>query len=115
MTILAGILALPIRLYQLVISPLWPAQCRFSPTCSAYGLQALREHGALKGLLLTLKRMARCHPWGGQGHDPVPEQPLKLMELNRMFGTAKSPRKRPANANDSSLKQGEKEKIYAKH
>lgn len=73
MTIFARILALPIRAYQLVVSPLWPAQCRYQPTCSAYGLQALRAHGALKGSLLTLKRMASCHPWGGQGMDPVPK------------------------------------------
>lgn len=61
-----------IRFYQLSISPLKPPSCRFVPTCSEYGLEAIRKHGAIKGGWLTLKRISRCHPWGGSGYDPVP-------------------------------------------
>lgn len=61
-----------IRVYQLLLSPLLGGSCRFTPTCSQYGIEALRKHGPFKGLWLTLKRLARCHPWGGHGHDPVP-------------------------------------------
>lgn len=66
------LLILPIRFYQAVISPLFPSQCRYTPTCSHYMLEALRTHGALKGLWLGTKRILRCNPWGGCGHDPVP-------------------------------------------
>ena len=58
--------------YRKVISPLKPACCRFTPTCSAYALEALRVHGAVYGSWLTLKRLLRCHPFGGSGYDPVP-------------------------------------------
>lgn len=61
-----------IRLYQVAISPLTPASCRFTPTCSQYFLEALRKHGLLKGSYLGIRRILRCHPWGGHGHDPVP-------------------------------------------
>ena len=61
-----------VRLYQLCISPLTPPSCRFTPTCSAYALEALRRHGPLRGGWLTLRRLARCHPGGGSGYDPVP-------------------------------------------
>ena len=61
-----------IRLYQLLISPLTPATCRYTPTCSAYSLQALRKHGLWKGGKLAVKRIFSCHPWGGSGYDPVP-------------------------------------------
>jgi putative membrane protein insertion efficiency factor len=61
-----------IRIYQNTISPILPASCRYTPTCSAYGIQAVIKYGAIKGTLLTLKRFARCSPWGGHGHDPVP-------------------------------------------
>ena len=61
-----------IRFYQVVVSPYTPAACRFHPTCSQYALEALKKHGILKGGLLSLKRILRCHPWGGKGHDPVP-------------------------------------------
>ena len=70
------ILALPfiamIKLYQWLISPLLGAKCRFTPTCSHYGLQAFKKYGIFKGFWLTVKRISRCHPWGGQGYDPVP-------------------------------------------
>lgn len=66
------ILILPIRFYQLAISPLTPPACRFTPTCSQYAIEALRKHGPIKGLYLATKRILRCHPWGGSGYDPVP-------------------------------------------
>ncbi|MBQ5881800.1 MAG: membrane protein insertion efficiency factor YidD [Bacteroidales bacterium] len=61
-----------IRFYQLCISPYKPACCRFTPTCSAYAIQAFRKHGPIKGLFLTVWRILRCNPWGGSGYDPVP-------------------------------------------
>ncbi|MBN2732800.1 MAG: membrane protein insertion efficiency factor YidD [Balneolaceae bacterium] len=61
-----------VRLYQYIISPYLPSSCRFHPTCSQYGIEALRKHGALKGGWLTIKRIGRCHPWSEGGHDPVP-------------------------------------------
>ncbi|HMO34224.1 MAG TPA: membrane protein insertion efficiency factor YidD [Lacibacter sp.] len=61
-----------IRLYQYGISPLIGPKCRFTPTCSQYGIEALKKYGPLKGLWLTLKRVSRCHPLGGSGYDPVP-------------------------------------------
>ena len=63
-----------IRFYQVCISPLLPPTCRFTPTCSQYALEAFRRHGLFKGLYLTVKRLLRCHPWGGSGYDPVPEK-----------------------------------------
>lgn len=62
-----------IRGYQYVISPLLPAACRYQPTCSNYGIQAIQRFGVLRGGWLTLKRLGRCHPWGGHGYDPVPD------------------------------------------
>lgn len=69
---LTALLLLPIYFYQRAISPLTPPSCRFTPTCSEYAVQALRKHGPLKGLYLTVRRLLRCHPWGGSGYDPVP-------------------------------------------
>ncbi len=66
------LLILPIRFYQVAISPLLPAACRFTPTCSQYAVEAIRIHGPLRGLWLALRRILRCHPWGGSGYDPVP-------------------------------------------
>ena len=54
-----------------MISPFFNPCCRYTPSCSEYGIQAIKKHGPLKGGLLTLKRIASCHPWGGNGHDPV--------------------------------------------
>lgn len=62
-----------IRGYQLLISPLLPASCRYTPTCSSYALEALRKHGLFKGGWLAIKRIFSCNPWGGSGHDPVPD------------------------------------------
>lgn len=61
-----------IRGYQRGVSPLLPAACRFTPSCSEYGAEAIRLHGALRGGGLALRRLLRCHPWGGSGYDPVP-------------------------------------------
>ncbi|MGB2305558.1 MAG: membrane protein insertion efficiency factor YidD [Flavobacteriaceae bacterium] len=61
-----------IKFYQSVISPLTPASCRYSPTCSAYGLEAFEKHGPIKGLYLIIKRILSCHPWSKGGYDPVP-------------------------------------------
>ncbi|MCQ2361561.1 MAG: membrane protein insertion efficiency factor YidD [Acidaminococcaceae bacterium] len=61
-----------IRLYQIFISPCLPPKCRFYPTCSAYGIEAITKYGALKGGWLTVKRICRCHPFNPGGYDPVP-------------------------------------------
>ena len=72
----AKILSFPfivlIKFYQYVISPLKGPSCRFTPTCSAYAIEALKKHGPIKGLYLATRRILRCHPWGGSGYDPVP-------------------------------------------
>ena len=72
MSPLAILLKLLVRTYQLAISPYLPPRCRYVPTCSAYAVEALETHGALTGGWLALKRILRCHPWGGSGLDPVP-------------------------------------------
>lgn len=69
---IARLLIALVRLYQHSISPLLPGACRYTPSCSEYGVQALRRHGAWRGGRLTLKRFLSCHPWGGHGYDPVP-------------------------------------------
>ena len=69
---LRRLFVLPIRFYQLFISPVLPPACRVYPTCSAYALEAIMTHGVLRGGWLALRRLARCHPWGGSGYDPVP-------------------------------------------
>lgn len=61
-----------VRLYQVVISPWLGPKCRYTPTCSNYAIEALKKYGVFKGLWLTVKRVSRCHPWGGSGYDPVP-------------------------------------------
>lgn len=61
-----------IMVYQKVISPILPPRCRYSPTCSEYGKQAIIKHGPFKGGLLSIKRISKCHPWGGSGEDLVP-------------------------------------------
>lgn len=59
-----------VRGYQLIVSPHMPSTCRYRPTCSRYSVEALRKYGAVKGLILTIHRIGRCHPWGGSGYDP---------------------------------------------
>lgn len=61
-----------IKFYQFAISPYLAPSCRFTPTCSNYGLEAIKKHGTIKGTWLTIKRFLKCHPWGGSGYDPVP-------------------------------------------
>ncbi|WOI57553.1 membrane protein insertion efficiency factor YidD [Palleronia sp. LCG004] len=70
---LASILALPVRGYRAVFSPWVGFNCRYQPTCSAYALEALERHGAIRGGWLSLRRIARCHPLGGSGIDNVPD------------------------------------------
>lgn len=69
---------LPIRIYQITLSPLLGAnKCRFQPTCSYYAIEAIEEWGIFKGTYLAVRRILRCHPWGGFGHDPVPKKNRK--------------------------------------
>ena len=70
--VLGNILVLPIMAYRWGVSPMLGANCRFAPSCSAYAVEAIRLHGAFKGGWLAARRIARCHPFGGCGHDPVP-------------------------------------------
>jgi uncharacterized protein len=78
-----------IRGYQLLISPVLPPSCRYLPSCSDYAIEALARHGALHGGSLALRRLARCHPWGGSGYDPVPARlsakAAKAAERGRAF------------------------------
>jgi len=67
-----------VRAYRLLLSPWLGSACRFTPSCSVYSLEALERHGAALGSYLTLRRLARCHPWCEGGHDPVPDQPPRL-------------------------------------
>lgn len=70
---LTGVIAaVPIRLYQLVLSPLLGRNCRFSPSCSSYAIEALGRFGIVKGGILSIRRLGRCHPFGSSGFDPVP-------------------------------------------
>lgn len=70
--VLAGFFLLLIRVYQYTLGLLLPNACRYTPTCSQYGIEALKKYGPFKGVWLTFKRILRCHPWGGHGYDPVP-------------------------------------------
>jgi putative membrane protein insertion efficiency factor len=70
--ILGKILIGLIRIYQYAISPYLPPSCRYTPSCSVYGVEAIQKYGPIKGGWLTLKRFASCNPWGGSGYDPVP-------------------------------------------
>jgi uncharacterized protein len=73
MSPLAVLLSLPVRAYRAVFSPWVGFNCRYDPTCSAYALEALHKHGGIKGGWLAIKRIGRCHPWGGRGIDDVPD------------------------------------------
>lgn len=72
MTPMAWLVSLPIRFYRVVLSPWVGHGCRFQPTCSAYAMEALERHGAIKGTWLMIRRLGRCQPWGSSGYDPVP-------------------------------------------
>jgi len=65
------IIIIPVKVYQWLISPLLPNSCRYTPTCSQYMLEAVKKYGPLKGTWLGIKRLSRCHPWGGHGYDPL--------------------------------------------
>ena len=80
----AALIAL-VKGYRLLLSPWLGSSCRFSPTCSAYSLEALQRHGAAGGTYLTLARLARCHPWCAGGHDPVPEDWAQTFRGRRLF------------------------------
>lgn len=69
---IGAMLILLVRIYQHLLSPWLPNSCRYTPTCSQYMVQAIRCHGPLRGTWLGLRRISRCHPWGGHGYDPVP-------------------------------------------
>ena len=73
-TMFNKLLLLPIYLYCWLISPLLRARCRFTPTCSTYAIQALKRHGTVYAVWLILRRLSRCHPWGGYGYDPIPQK-----------------------------------------
>ncbi len=72
-----------VRVYQVGISPLTPPSCRYTPTCSAYAVEALERHGALRGGWMAVRRIMRCHPWGGSGFDPVPTLPGATVDAKR--------------------------------
>lgn len=74
---LKKIFILPIRLYQLTLSPLLGSNCRYVPSCSQYMIDAIQEWGPIRGIWMGLRRISRCHPWGGHGHDPVPKRKKK--------------------------------------
>ncbi|HIX86414.1 MAG TPA: membrane protein insertion efficiency factor YidD [Candidatus Parabacteroides intestinigallinarum] len=69
---LTALFLLPVYFYKYCISPMMPPACRYVPTCSEYAIQAIKKYGPLKGSYLAIKRILRCHPWGGSGYDPVP-------------------------------------------
>lgn len=77
-----------VRGYRLLLSPWLGSACRFEPTCSAYALQALQQHGAAAGSALTVGRLLRCHPWCAGGHDPVPDRPPRLFRHLMQGGDA---------------------------
>ena len=70
--IITALLLFLIRAYQLIISPILGLNCRFAPTCSEYAMESLKSHGLIKALFLAIKRIVKCHPWGGHGYDPIP-------------------------------------------
>ncbi len=76
------IMILPIRFYQIFISPLLGSNCRYTPTCSHYTIQAIEEWGPVKGGWMSIKRISSCNPWGGSGYDPVPKNPRKQPKIN---------------------------------
>ena len=103
------ILVFCVRVYRWVISPAKAVlfgplgRCRFTPSCSEYALEALRGHGALAGSWLALKRIGRCHPWGGCGHDPVPAAKSKVQSLKSKVQGLKSEAAARQHAPDSGL------------
>ena len=74
MGLIARVMLGTIKVYQRVLSPLLGQNCRYQPTCSAYAMTAIERYGSMAGGLMALRRISRCHPWGGHGYDPVPEK-----------------------------------------
>ena len=70
-------LLIVIKTYQLILSPILGNNCRFLPTCSEYAIESLKSYGVIKGILLTVKRIGKCHPWGSHGYDPLPSKNIK--------------------------------------
>jgi putative membrane protein insertion efficiency factor len=70
-----------VKFYKVAISPYLGSNCRYTPTCSTYTIEALQKHGILYGGWLSIKRIVSCNPWGGHGHDPVPEPKIKIKKL----------------------------------
>lgn len=83
---ISKILAIPfiyfVKFYKVALSPYLGSNCRYSPTCSSYTIEALNKHGIFTGGWLSIKRIVSCNPWGGHGHDPVPEDRIKTKDLN---------------------------------
>ena len=75
--ILGWVITAIIRGYQLCVAPILPPSCRYYPSCSHYAAEAVERHGPMRGLGLALRRLLRCHPWGGAGYDPVPSEPSR--------------------------------------
>ena len=90
---ISSAMILAVRAYQIVLSPLLPPSCRFTPTCSQYAIEALRIHGPVKGSWLTVRRLLRCHPFGPSGHDPVPPRKDAMPNTGRA---------RPANQSNNN-------------
>ena len=95
-----------VKSYRLLLSPWLGSACRFEPTCSAYSLQALREHGAAVGGVLTVYRLMRCQPWCTPGHDPVPEPTRAKALFSRLM--APQPTQNPLPSSPPSLSSPEK-------
>ncbi|BBZ25717.1 hypothetical protein MMAD_00120 [Mycolicibacterium madagascariense] len=89
----AGVAIRAIELYRTMISPLRPASCRFTPTCSQYAVDALREYGAVRGSWLALVRLAKCGPWHRGGWDPIPERPRSDVVRGRTPAKLRTPRR----------------------
>ena len=66
-----------IRAYQLIVSPILGSNCRFMPTCSEYAIESFKSYGLIKGFILTIKRIGKCHPWGSHGYDPIPTKKVR--------------------------------------
>ena len=100
--VLTWVLIVVIRGYQIAISPLLPPSCRFHPSCSTYGLESMKVHGAVKGTALTLARLGRCNPWNDGGIDPVPARGRWIPDVDRT-GEPRRETMRPQNPADSNV------------
>ncbi|MEM8799057.1 MAG: membrane protein insertion efficiency factor YidD [Pseudomonadota bacterium] len=87
-----SLLKLPIHIYRYSLSLLIGPTCRYQPTCSEYALTAIETHGPVRGVGLAMKRILRCHPWGGEGYDPVPPKPCCTTQGDELHTRSKAPR-----------------------